>query len=147
MGNIFKRKKQKVDSDFIKDRSKKISKKDIERVVNAADDIQKKVQKNPKFKELYTETKQLLGVVKDYWNKEYTQMPWYALTAITFTLLYILNPLDLSPDYIPFFGLVDDASVLTLAISMVKKDLKKYNDWKASQSNENDNSEAGLNGI
>jgi hypothetical protein len=30
---------------------------------------------------------------------------------------------------------------------MVKKDLKKYNDWKASQSNENDNSEAGLNGI
>jgi hypothetical protein len=29
---------------------------------------------------------------------------------------------------------------------MVKKDLKKYNDWKASQANENENSEAGLNG-
>lgn len=139
MGNIFKRKKSKVDPEFISDRSKKIREKDIERVVNASDHIQNKVKKNPKLKELLSETTELLSVIKDYWNKEYTEMPWYALSAITFTLLYILNPLDLSPDYIPFLGLVDDASVLTLAISMVKKDLKKYNEWKLSRPNKTDN--------
>lgn len=138
MGKFFGKKKQKVDSDFINKRSKSIKKEDIERVVNAADDIHKKVKKNPKFKELVSETTNLLGIVKDYWNKEYTQMPWYAITAITFTLLYILNPFDLSPDYIPFIGYIDDASVLTMAISMVRKDINKYNDWKKAQQSDPD---------
>lgn len=136
MRKFFGKKKKKVDSDFIHSSSKSIKKEDIERVVNAADDIHQKVKKNPKFKELISETTNLLSIVKDYWNKEYTQLPWYAITAITFTLLYILNPLDLSPDYIPFIGYIDDASVLTLALSMVKKDINKYNQWKKNQETE-----------
>lgn len=133
MKQFFRRKKNRVSPDYVQKGAAHIQPEDVARVVHDADAIYDKVKRNPKFQEFLLEIRQLLGVVKDYWKKDYTEIPWYAITAITFTLLYVLNPFDLSPDYIPFIGFIDDASVLTLAISMVKKDLVKYNQWKARQ--------------
>ena len=34
--------------------------------------------------------------------------PWYANWLIYLTLAYALSPIDLIPDFIPVFGLLDD---------------------------------------
>ena len=45
-------------------------------------------------------------------------------------VLYVLNPLDLIPDLIFGFGLVDDAGVVALCLKLVESDLHRYAAWK-----------------
>lgn len=52
--------------------------------------------------------------------------PWATVSAITAALLYFISPIDLLPDFIPGAGLIDDALVISLCISMIRMDLKRY---------------------
>jgi uncharacterized membrane protein YkvA (DUF1232 family) len=54
------------------------------------------------------------------------KMPWVTVAAITAALLYFISPLDIIPDFIPGIGLVDDALVISLAISVARMDLRRY---------------------
>jgi len=72
----------------------------------------------------------LFQLLKDYKNKRYTQTPWLSIAAIVFVLLYILNPLDLIPDFIPFVGYIDDASVIAVTYKMINSDIENYQIWK-----------------
>jgi uncharacterized membrane protein YkvA (DUF1232 family) len=48
----------------------------------------------------------------------------------TFALLYLISPIDISPDIIPLIGFVDDVAILVFAASLIKDDLEKYRAWK-----------------
>ena len=52
------------------------------------------------------------------------------LVLLITSLLYVLNPLDLIPDLIFGFGLVDDAGVVALCLKLVESDLHRYAAWK-----------------
>jgi len=41
--------------------------------------------------------------------------------VIVLTGLYLLNPIDLIPDFIPVIGQLDDIVVLTLAVKYIKR--------------------------
>ena len=43
---------------------------------------------------------------------------------VTAALLYLLNPFDAVPDMIPVAGLADDAGVIALAVTAIKKMIK-----------------------
>jgi len=129
---IFNRKKLKIDEDFVKENASNIHEEDVDKVVSNADKIKSKMARNSRFDNLIEEGKVMLSLVKDYWKKSYTDIPWYALTAIVFSLLYVLNPLDLAPDYIPVIGYIDDVTVFSFALAMVNKDLTAYKNWKSA---------------
>lgn len=133
--NIFNRRRKKkanIDANYIQEEAKNITKDDVEKVVNESSKIWSKFQ-NGKFEAHLDEGKTMLSLIKDFWKKDYTQIPWYAMTAIVFALLYVLNPMDLSPDYIPIIGYVDDITVFSFALTLVGKDLKAYRQWKEQQ--------------
>ena len=44
--------------------------------------------------------------------------------------LYVLSPLDLIPDFMPFVGYLDDAGIVTLCIKGFKADLETYKEFK-----------------
>ncbi|WP_246829988.1 YkvA family protein [Peptoniphilus sp. HMSC062D09] len=44
-----------------------------------------------------------------------------------------INPADIVPDFILFFGFFDDLSVLTYIIKKLNKELEKYDKWKNSR--------------
>ena len=137
--NIFRRKRKKstpIDEEYISDNAKNITEEDVNKVVKQSSKIWAKFQ-NGKFEEYLDEGKTMLSLIKDFVKKDYTKIPWYALTAIVFALLYVLNPMDLSPDYIPFIGYVDDVTVFSFALTLVNKDLKAYKKWKEESSIEN----------
>ncbi|MBS82956.1 MAG: hypothetical protein CMD65_02345 [Gammaproteobacteria bacterium] len=46
--------------------------------------------------------------------------------ACLFALLYFICPLDLIPDFIPFFGFLDDAGVISAAIKIYVNDIEIY---------------------
>ena len=42
--------------------------------------------------------------------------PWFVRLVGSFTLLYALSPIDLIPDFIPVFGLLDDLIIVPIGI-------------------------------
>ena len=129
---MSKSKKQikKVDESFIKKGAKRIKKKDIEKVTRKADEIEKKVRESGPLKRYIDDVKLLLSMVNDYWSGDYKEIPYWAIGATVFALLYVLSPIDLIPDFIPVVGLVDDAAVVALCLYMIEQELHDYSEWK-----------------
>jgi len=69
-------------------------------------------------------------MVRDYLKGNYRSVPWKSIAAIAGALLYVLNPLDVIPDFILAFGFLDDAGVVALCLKMVESDLHRYAAWQ-----------------
>lgn len=76
----------------------------------------------------------LVSLVKDYYQGNYRDIPYKTISAAVVGLLYVINPIDIIPDFIPFIGQVDDALVLGFCLKLIEKDLLKYKKWKDKQS-------------
>jgi uncharacterized membrane protein YkvA (DUF1232 family) len=116
----------------VSDGAKKVTEEDVNRVVTRADDIQRKVLGSGALSRLITDVKLMISLVKDYWNDNYREVPWWTIAAVVAALLYVLSPVDLIPDFIPFFGLLDDAAVVSACLFLVEQDLSNYRKWKNS---------------
>lgn len=75
----------------------------------------------------------MIALIKAYVKGEYREIPFWSIAAVVAALLYIINPVDLIPDWIPIIGLVDDAFVLGICLKMIEKDLIKYKEWREGQ--------------
>ena len=75
----------------------------------------------------------LWSLLHDYWSGEYRAVPWKLLAAIGFSVTYLVSPLDIVPDFIPFVGFVDDATVFALVISAFQSEIDAYRKWKKEQ--------------
>lgn len=51
------------------------------------------------------------------WYRQAIANPKYRWWIIGGTLLYLLSPIDIAPDFIPFIGQIDDAILVTLLVS------------------------------
>jgi uncharacterized membrane protein YkvA (DUF1232 family) len=60
-------------------------------------------------------------------------VPWFTIASIVAALLYILNPLDLVPDFIPGIGYIDDLAVFSIGMGWIETDLHKYLDWRLAE--------------
>lgn len=123
----------KIDEEFVKEGAKKMTEKDVEKVVDKSEEIKKKFSAYNPLKRFIEDAKLLIAMVKDYWRKSYRQVPFGVIGAIVFTLIYVFNPFDLVPDVLPIVGQVDDASVVTACLMLVERDLHKYAKWKEGQ--------------
>ena len=75
-------------------------------------------------------------MLKDYRAGKYTSIPWFTIAAIVFAFLYILNPFDIIPDFIPGIGYVDDFAVFTFGLRFIETDVHNYLDWKLAEGEE-----------
>ena len=124
---IFDKVKDKINEEYVRKEAKKTRHEDI------TEEIDKKMSTAGVLKK-YTELgKLMVNMLKDYKVGIYKDVPWFTIASVVFALLYVLNPLDIIPDFIPGFGYVDDASVLALALRFIESDLHKYLDWKLEQ--------------
>ena len=72
----------------------------------------------------------LFGVLRDWTNGNYKEMPTRSILIIILGIVYFVSPIDAIFDCIPFAGLVDDAAVAGFVISQVSLDLEQYKLWK-----------------
>lgn len=103
---------------------------DIAKVNQRAQDIEDKL---PRLKQLFEQAKIMLGMVKDYWTGAYREIPYWAISAISLALLYVLNPVDVIPDVIPGIGFLDDATVVAFCLKLVQRELERYQEWQAAR--------------
>ena len=69
-------------------------------------------------------------MIKDYFRGEYKEVPVGTIAAVIGTLLYVLAPVDLIPDFIPVVGYLDDAAVFAMCLRFTEYDLEKYKRFK-----------------
>ena len=55
------------------------------------------------------------------WYRQLIANPKYRWWIVAGTLLYVLSPFDVLPDFIPFFGEIDDAVLVTLVATEVSQ--------------------------
>ena len=72
-----------------------------------------------KFKLHLKKLKKEIGAL--YLASKRRDVPWYAKLVILLVVGYALSPLDLIPDFIPIFGLIDDMIILPLGIAFAIK--------------------------
>lgn len=61
-------------------------------------------------------------MIKDLWSKvKSIDTPLRVKIVIVLTGIYLLNPIDLIPDFIPVLGQLDDIVVLSLAVRYIKR--------------------------
>ncbi|WP_372749703.1 YkvA family protein [Litorivivens sp.] len=99
---------------------------DVTRLLSRWPKLEQMVRDNKRLQPFIEDVNLAYQLLGDYSSRRYREIPWRSIAAIVAALLYVLNPLDMLPDMIPMFGLVDDASVLALCWSMVRKDLDQY---------------------
>lgn len=52
--------------------------------------------------------------------------PWAGKAIAIAALIYLITPADALPDWILWFGLIDDASIIAYAIKKLNSDFKEY---------------------
>ncbi|HWK07485.1 MAG TPA: YkvA family protein [Puia sp.] len=55
-------------------------------------------------------------VILLYFGCRDPRTPWYARLPAIFSLIYLISPLDLIPDFIPFAGYVDDLIIVPILL-------------------------------
>ena len=110
--------------------TRETSEEDVEKAVRESDRIYEKVEKSSVLSREIGKVRLLLMLIKDYWNGDYTELPYRTIVAVVIALLYILNPIDLIPDIIPILGQMDDLAMLMFVWKMISEDVKDYALWK-----------------
>ncbi|OLF36203.1 YkvA family protein [Psychrobacter sp. Cmf 22.2] len=106
----------------------------IKLILSKEDSIKKQVDKDRGLERYAKDLMLLMSLVKDYYQGNYRNIPYKTISAAVVGLLYVLNPIDIIPDFIPFIGQVDDALVIGFCLRLMEKDLNKYKAWKSEQS-------------
>lgn len=130
---MFGKKSKMIDEEYVSGEITKINKDDVEVAMSSQEAIADKIVNSSLLKK-YTELgKVMFGMLKDYRKGIYTNVPWFTIAAIAFSFLYILNPFDIIPDFIPGIGYIDDFAVFTFGLKFIESDLHKYLDWKLEE--------------
>ena len=72
----------------------------------------------------------MASLLKNYAEKEYTDIPIGAIIAIISALMYFVSPIDFVPDSIPVLGYFDDAAVVAACWKLVQSDVDEYVEWR-----------------
>ncbi|NJR32518.1 MAG: DUF1232 domain-containing protein [Chamaesiphon sp. CSU_1_12] len=71
------------------------------------------------------------------WYRGLLQNPKYRWWVVAASIAYLLSPIDLIPDFLPFAGLVDDTLIISLLVSEVAQVAKTKLQSKTNRSTPN----------
>ncbi|WP_290628561.1 YkvA family protein [Altibacter sp.] len=136
---LFRKNKSKTEASndaaesYAKEKITKVEDGDVEILMENQEAISKKLSNASPLSKYLEIGKLMMAMVKDMKNGNYSNVPWFTIATIVMALLYVLNPMDLVPDFIPGIGYLDDLAILSIGIGWIESDLHRYLDWKLQQ--------------
>ena len=93
-------------------------------------DFEEKLALIPKIGKRAADVAVLCSMIRAYVKKQYTEVSLSTILLATAALIYVVNPMDIVPDYLIGLGQMDDAAVILLVLQMIHMDLEKYKMWQ-----------------
>jgi uncharacterized membrane protein YkvA (DUF1232 family) len=115
---------------FVEGEVAKANEGDVEIVLKNEEQINKKFSGSSSLNKYLELSQIMIAMLKDLKRGSYKQTPWFIIATIVVVLLYVLNPIDIIPDFIPGLGYIDDIAVFTMGVRWIENDLHRYLDWK-----------------
>lgn len=113
--------------------TEEVTPEEVEAVVDQEEAIRDKFSRKHGLKRYLRDAVDLLALIKDYRRGTYRNVAWKTVALVVAALLYVLNPIDIIPDFIPIAGLLDDAVVMSWCLAAVSDELDVYRQWKQTQ--------------
>lgn len=85
-----------------------------------------KIASNETLHKYLNDIKLYFQMLGDVSTGKYKKVPVGTIAAIVGTLLYVLSPIDLIPDFIPVVGYLDDAAMLAVYLNFTRFDVEEY---------------------
>ncbi len=77
----------------------------------------------------------LTQMIKAYAIGNYRGIEITKIVMMLGAIIYFISPLDIVPDFIPFFGYLDDVSLLTWVFTTLSTELEQFETWKKLKDN------------
>lgn len=114
----------------LKKRQKTFSRTKLKQLFKEKNSLFSKFVNIENLNEYYRDFVDLFSLLQDWYKGRYKDVPWLVISSVGGALVYVLSPIDLIPDFLPFVGYLDDAAVFAALLKYVRTDLRKYRDWK-----------------
>src|SRR5262245_8382917 len=73
-----------------------------------------------------------LRLLRAWSQGRYARFPLRSIALLALALGYVVSPIDLVPDFIPFIGVIDDGVVLALVLRALRKDVAPFVEWEST---------------
>ena len=103
---------------------------DDEKMEGLFRDFEEKLKLIPKVGKRASDLAVLLSMLRAYIKKQYTDVSLSTILLGIAGLIYVVNPMDVVPEYILGVGLLDDAAILGIILQAMHMDLNKYKKWQ-----------------
>lgn len=82
------------------------------------------------FTRLVVDGVDMLAMAWDWLVGNFDWSPTRLIVAFAIGIAYLVSPIDIVPDVIPFAGWIDDIMVATAVVRLVRADLERWRRWK-----------------
>jgi len=124
---------ERAEEKYIQEGSRKVKSQDFLTVIQKAGELRTRFRGRGPLNRFMEDGRLMLGIIRDYVARRYRAVPYGIMAAIVFVLLYVINPFDIMPDFLPLIGQIDDAAIVGASLLAVERDLFKYRDWKQAR--------------
>jgi uncharacterized membrane protein YkvA (DUF1232 family) len=84
------------------------------------------------FKGTWAYFQAMLRLIRAYYRGDYRTVPMTTLLIIIAAVIYVVNPLDLIPDWVPGLGFLDDAFIVAFAVRRTQRTLDDFMAWETT---------------
>ncbi|MCX7599815.1 MAG: YkvA family protein [Armatimonadetes bacterium] len=103
---------------------------DVAEAARKAGEAEAAVRKAGALRRHVARVRVLVRMLQDWRAGRYQDVPWQTLASVAALVLYLANPIDLIPDFLPGVGYADDLAVIALVWAAVRRDAENYASWK-----------------
>lgn len=103
----------------------------VSKIIDKAFDEVGKVSNG--FFEMQLQYATILRMLRAWYAREYTDISPRAVVGLVASAIYVVNPIDLVPDFIPVIGRLDDKVILGYFIRKFNNEIQKFMAWEDLQ--------------
>lgn len=116
---------------YLREKADQLAPGDVQQVVGLTKDVERRSEKvRTEHPRLQRHVDLAMRLVVDHAEGQCPQIPYYTVSLLAVALLYLLDPVDVIPDWIAGAGSADDAVIFELAFEMGRPGIERYCTWK-----------------